>query len=501
MWNGSQSRLKRWAHSLRMGVKSYVLNTRGGIAVFLAIAAVPLIGFIGIGTDTARAWVVKSRLSSALDAAALAGGRAFFDADRDAQINMFFNANFPSNFMGATVSGPGISANTETEQLQLSASATIGTAFMHFFGHDTITVSAEAEVTRQQLALDVVLSMDMSGSMGWSAPGGGTRIEAARNASTQLVNILFGADTEKDFLNIGVVPWNSKVNVMRDGIAFDPALTTTQAVPAFNNPENPSPNPASPPPPVPQTQLFFANNSPVPLLETPPPTWQGCVYTRYLNDADPNNDADVLMGPVTLVNGEWSGWQPIGPEGEPVSGGTCALAVGGSECRPCLSHGITALINQKQPILDAIAALQSPTGTTNIPQGLGWAWRVLKPEAPFTEAVLNPTYERKQAIVLLSDGENVAGSGDGYKTTFGTGTPGQTAMDQRLIELATNIKADGVIIYVIQFANSGTALQNLLKQVASGPVSPYYHFAPDAATLQSVFTEVANHLSELRLSK
>ena len=74
-------------------------------------------------------------------------------------------------------------------------------------------------------------------------------------------------------------------------------------------------------------------------------------------------------------------------------------------------------------------------------------------------------------------------------------------MDQRLLQVAANIKADGVIIYVIQFANSGTALQALLQQVASGPVSPYYHFAPDVATLQSVFTEIANHLTELRLSK
>ena len=421
MDNGIQHRIRIKVRQLCAAARSFKLNTGGGIAVFLAIAAVPLIGFIGIGTDAARAWVVKSRLSSALDAAALAGGRAFFNADRDAQINMFFNANFPTGFMGATVSGPGISANTETEKLELSATATVGTAFMHFFGQNSITVSAEAEVTRQQLALDVVLSFDMSGSMGWSAPGGGTRIEAARSAATTLINILFGPDTQKDFLNIGVVPWNSKVNVMRDGVAFDSALTTTQVLPAFNNPETPSPNPASPPPPVPQTQVFFANNSPVPLLETPVPNWQGCVYTSYLNDADPNNDADVLMPPITLPNGAWVGWQPIGPEGEPVSGGTCTLAVGGSECRPCLSNGITALINQKQPILDAINALTSPTGTTNIPQGLGWSWRVLKPEAPFTEAVLNPPYERKQAIVLLSDGENVAGSGDGYKTTFGTG--------------------------------------------------------------------------------
>ncbi|MEX2449973.1 MAG: VWA domain-containing protein, partial [Rhodospirillales bacterium] len=276
----------------------------------------------------------------------------------------------------------------------------------------------------------------------------------------------------------------------------------TQAVPAFNNPESPSPNPASPPPPVPQTQVFYANNSPVPLLEAPPADWQGCVYSRYLNDGDPNNDADILKGPITLINGDWAGWQPIGPEGEPVPGWQrCALSVNSTECRACLSHGITALTNLKQPITDAIDALISPDGTTNIPQGLGWAWRVLKPEAPFTEAIPNPPYKRKQAIVLLSDGENVAGSGDGYKATWGTGGFAQTQMNDRLVALADNIKADGVILYVIQFANSGTALQNLLKQIASGPDSPYYHFAPDAETLQSVFTEIANHLSELRLSK
>ncbi|MEX0828529.1 MAG: pilus assembly protein TadG-related protein, partial [Haliea sp.] len=252
------------AVDLRAFYKRFLKNARGGVAVFLAVAAVPLIGFIGIGTDTARAWVVKSRLSSAVDAAALAGGRAFFNSDRDQVVTMFFNANFPSGYMGASVDGPAISANLEAEQLQLSASATINTAFMHFFGHDQITVTAAAEVTRQQIALDVVLSIDMSGSMGSSAPGGGTRIEAARAAATTLVNILFGADTQKDFLNIGLVPWNSKVNVMLDGTTFNSALTTTQAVPAFNNPESPSPNPASPPPPVPQTQVFYANNSPVP---------------------------------------------------------------------------------------------------------------------------------------------------------------------------------------------------------------------------------------------
>jgi hypothetical protein len=120
---------------------------------------------------------------------------------------------------------------------------------------------------------------------------------------------------------------------------------------------------------------------------------------------------------------------------------------------------------------------------------------------PFTEAVPDPEYDREQAIVLLTDGENFGGSGDGYKGTFGRGSDARPDMNDRLSALADNIKADGVIIYVIQFSNSGSQLQALLQTVASGPGSPYYFFAPDADTLQQVFRQIANHLSELRLSK
>lgn len=74
-------------------------------------------------------------------------------------------------------------------------------------------------------------------------------------------------------------------------------------------------------------------------------------------------------------------------------------------------------------------------------------------------------------------------------------------MNHWLKLLAANIKAAGVEIYTIHFANSGRSLQSLMKEIASGPDARYYHYAPDGSTLQTVFQEVANHLSELRLSK
>jgi Mg-chelatase subunit ChlD len=414
-----------------------------------------------------------------------------FSASRDADIRMYFTANFPAGFLGAAVNGPTIQVDAAGEIINLAASATVPTTFMKVLGIDTMRISSATEVTRQTQLLDLVLAIDMSGSMSSSA-GGQTRIAAARSAATALVSILFGQDSIKNLLKIGLVPWNAKVNVMLRGAAYDPALTVSRTVPIFTNPVTGTP----------QTTLWYASNSPAPLLAPPASTWQGCVYARYLDNAATDDDADVLEGDYSSPAGDWVGWQPIGPEGEPVPGfARCTSAIGFSECTPCLSHGITPLQSTRQGILYAINELVSPRGTTDAPQGLAWAWRVLTPPKPFEEANPNPPGRRQQAIVLLTDGENVGGSGDAYKGVFGTGSAAQAALDDRLRVLAANIKSQGVKIYTIQFANNGTAMQQLLKEVASGTEAPYYNYAPDAATLQQIFREVANHLSELRLSR
>jgi Mg-chelatase subunit ChlD len=465
---------------------------RGGVAVFLALAIVPIVGFVGIGTDVARAYLVKSRLSSALDAAALAGGRSFFLPTRDADIDMFFAANFPAGYLGATVTGPGKFPDVDNETLELTASAVIPTSFMRVLGFNDVSVSAYSQVKRELIALDVVLAIDMSGSMGSGAIGGGSRIAAARAAAHTLIDILFGTAPDKDLLGIGLVPWNSKVNVTIDGQAYDPGMTLETAVSAFSHPVTGAA----------QSAVYTVNNSPVPLLNDPGPDWTGCVFQRYANDGDAANDGDILLNIGAIGTKDWLAWEPIGPDGDPLPGSDeCAMSVGGQECGPCLSHGITPLQHSKAVIEGKIDALTSPQGQTNIPQGLGWAWRVLKPSAPFTEAIPDPPYRRQQAILLLTDGENVGGSGDGYKATWGTGGTAHDEMNSRLLALANNVKADGVIVYVIQFANNDENLKNLLKQVASGPEAPYYHLAPGAAELQTVFREVANHLTELRLSK
>ena len=478
------------SHSWRR-LRTLLPDLRGGLAPFFALSIIPMVGFIGLATDTARGYIVKSRLSYALDAAGLAGGRVMFSPTRDADIQMFFDANFPAEYMDAILDGPNFSVDANGEVITLTANATINTTFMRVLGFETLSVAASTEVTRETQLLEVVLAIDMSGSMNWGGVGGGTRIEAARAAGVELVNILFGADETKDLLKIGLVPWNGKVNASLNGVAFDSGATVPQAVPNFINPVTGAG----------QSEVYYTNNSPVAFLSAPDNDWQGCAYARFTDDSDNSNDADLMLGYVSTGGVDWMAWEPIGPEGEPVSGGTCTSSSSGSECIKCLEHGITAMTNQKTAILNAINELTNPDASTNIPQGLAWAWRVLMPEAPFTEGETNPQGRREQAIVLLTDGENCGWEGDGYKGVFGLCANARPEMDDRLRQIATAIKAQDVTIYAIQFANDGTALQQLMKDIASGPDAPFYFYAPDASALSQAFMEVANNLSELRLSK
>lgn len=466
-------------------------DTGGASFIFVAAAIVPLVGFVGLSTDAARGYLVKARLSQALDASGLAGAQSTFDTSLlAADIQKYFNANFPAGFLGASVTGPTYTYDVNNDKLTVTASAVVPTTFMRILGKNSMTVSATTEVTRKQIFMDVVLAMDVSGSMNSSAGGGQSRIQATKAAATILIDILYGPSETKDLLKMGLVPWNSKVKIWQQGVAFSSVLTTTQTVASFINPVTGAA----------QTQIFFANNSPVPLFSWPTASWKGCVYARFLNDGITNNDGDVVEGTMNTAQGDWIAWEPVGAEGEPVAGlAKCSSSGGGSECTPCPQVGITPLQDSKTTILNAVNGL-SAGGTTDIPQGLAWAWRVLTPDTPYTEADPSPDGERIQAIVLLTDGENYGGNGDGYKGIWGVGTP-QPNMDARLLELAGNVKASGVVIYVIQFANGGTALQTLLKQVATQDDAPYYNYAPDGAALTQVFTTIANSLSELRLSK
>lgn len=473
-WYVETEALKR-----RLGVacRRFLVSENGSSLPVLAALILPMMGFIGLSVDAGRGYLVKARLGDALDAAVLAGSHVADETLIDAEIRKYFDANFPPGYMGATVTLGAANIDPVSGTISIGATADTGTSFMQLFGKHSMQITTGVEVTRETVSMDVVLSIDMSGSMSNSDGSGSTRIAAARTAGHTLIDILYGNKTASDTLTLGVVPWNGAVNVWMDGVAYDDSATTTVTVPSYIDPWDGGS----------QTQVFLPNNTPVRLLNPPDNDWNGCVYARYKNSLAPDGIADHLLGAdLTTTDGtEWPAWEDSDDDYD-----------------SCLDHGITRLTDQRTTIENAIDDLTSPQGVTDIAQGLSWAWRVVSPGEPFDDADPFPTGLHERAIVLLTDGQQWGGEHDGYDEAFGSGSgAGAGGMDDRLRAIAANIKAGGVKVYVIQFYFSDGPLQNLLKEVATEPKAPYYHFAPDGTALNKAFKEIADDLSALRISR
>jgi len=466
-------------------VRRFMGGRRGGVAVWAAFLIIPMLGFLGLGVDSARGYMVRARLSQALDAAGLAAGKwAANTSKAEEEATMTFKANFPNGYMDAAVVGPTVTFNALNDTVVVDASATLPTYFVHLLGVDTFVVSASTEVSRKTVYMDIVVSIDVSGSMN-EYIGGVKKIDAARAAAHVLTDSLFGASATKEFLKMGLITWNSNARILPMGTTYNAATTTSQPVPVYNNPYRKADGTywGSPFPTVPTfNTVYFAAGVPVPLMTLPPATWKGCVMARYTPDATVN-DGDVLLNTVTILGKQWMAWFPA------------------PNTYQCPTQGTRRLTNVKAEVKTAIDLVINPSNNTNLAVGLVWGWRLLgTADGPFagdgTPPPSAPEAELVRALILMTDGANTQSSTDAYK-----GWLNASALNARTQAVATNIKEAGVIVYAIQFGYNDGPQEALMKSIASGPTSPYYQYAPDAPALQSAFKEIGNHLSKLRLSK
>ncbi|HEX5079217.1 MAG TPA: pilus assembly protein TadG-related protein [Geminicoccaceae bacterium] len=426
------------------------------LAAIVGLAIIPLFAAIGLAVDTARGYMLKSKLSYAIDAAGLAGGRAFETDQREADIMMFFEANFPPGYMSSTLApgDPDIVFDDENNTITITASATIPTRFMSVAGVKEMTVSARTVIKRELRGMELVLVMDNTGSM--RSNGGMT---AMKPAATDLVNILFGdRETVPNFW-VGVVPYAANVNIgpqHEDWLvsqAFDEDA-------AWQNAD-------------PDSDIQFGYHPDHYL----PTTWKGCVeareYPRDSNDDPPGVEAWYpYLWRTTLRRFENSAWpyddddyvivvhdntkpytnqsnviyQQGGPSGTPTviqydatvpatwgrwlngdndwdpDGAESALKLDNEVYQnegtgPNLGCGpaITPLVSSKSTVQAAIDEMAPwHRGGTMANLGLAWGWRVLSPrwrglwdgddpdELPLDYA--QPNMEK--VVILLTDGNN-----------------------------------------------------------------------------------------------
>lgn len=263
--------MARFIHRSFACVRSLSDDKRGSTLAFLAAAIVPLTAFIGVGVDLGRAYMVSTRLQSAVDAAALAAVRSEqvypgFGTNAGPRtqqtVNALLAANLTPGFMGITSRSSSVSIRRSGEEItvEVSGSATLPTVVMPMFGITAIPIRNTATAVAGRTlptAVEAMLVLDNTGSM--DANGG---MLALRQSVGDFLDIVYGDRETRPNFAIGMLPYSVIVNV---GRLLPP--TMVEQVPGFTD-----------------------------RAATDPGGWKGCVYadktrrnlTSDINSIDPN---------------------------------------------------------------------------------------------------------------------------------------------------------------------------------------------------------------------
>jgi Flp pilus assembly protein TadG len=180
---------------------------RGSALLLHAVMLIGTVGMVGLAVDVGTIYMIKARLSAAVDAAALAAGRSVNLANTVAQAqtqataaaHQFFNANFPAGFLnsiGTPIVTPTFTQETDGNgnpsgvlDISVSASAQAPTYFMNIFTIPSVTVAASSTASRRGLVL--VLVLDQSSSMNTAADPitGLTACQAMKQAAQNFITL------------------------------------------------------------------------------------------------------------------------------------------------------------------------------------------------------------------------------------------------------------------------------------------------------------------------
>jgi len=207
---------KAGIRSTAQRLRRFAANEDGNIAILFGFLVLTLFGFIGAAVDYARFNAVKSDITESMDAAGLAiaqlsaSNETLTSDELEEYGRKFFHENFRYESLienldvDFTITAakiiPNISGSMKTKMLRVG-----------FF--ENFDMTSSSEITRKGSGqIELALVLDVTGSMGYEATGGGTRIENLRTAVDSLLQVMFGEETTNPNLKISVVPFNAYVN-------------------------------------------------------------------------------------------------------------------------------------------------------------------------------------------------------------------------------------------------------------------------------------------------
>ena len=193
------------------GERGFVIQLYALMMLFI------IVPMVGLAIDAGVLYMVKSKLQTAVDGAALGAARSLSRgltiASQQASATdtaiRYVHANFPDNWMSVTpVPDPAVTwpaAPLATAIINVQEDVNVPTWFMRILGVDSVHLSVVGQATRRNV--NVMMVIDRSGSLGPPPTGTDSCTELAADSQVFVTNFQNGRD------RLGLVTFGTYYNV------------------------------------------------------------------------------------------------------------------------------------------------------------------------------------------------------------------------------------------------------------------------------------------------
>ena len=425
-------------------MRNFVRDTQGSTITVVAVALFMILGVASLSIDALYLYVLKDRLQTTADVAALAAVQDIEDQDQAkataieyATKNMDTDDHGEVLSLGDVVIGgwdpdtriftpnadPANAVRVTTRREQVNNNPA-GLFFARVLGRDEVDLSAQATAAFEPRKVELAMVLDNSGSMDMF----GGSMQYLIDAADQLLDMMFQGEPTLDESRISIVPFRALAH-----LGTEYADWLSGAAPA---------------------------------------NWNGCFLARFepvggepyrLTDSPP---ADVPFDPAPDTT---------------TSNRNCSVQMVATEDdRDVLDTAMNALGAQYQ---------------TDMYEAMAWAWRALSPRwrGVWSDPDFPKDYDdewRKIAIIVT----------DGWSSSWMSPYNNSTH-DQLIPNVCEDMKAEEIEIYVIWMDknnNAKVAARPYYEQCAS---DGGHHFADaqSQADVDAAFSEIARRILEPRL--
>jgi Flp pilus assembly protein TadG len=330
--------------------KDFAADQNGTLAVYLGIAAVPLLLAAGTAIDMGRYNLAVTHVQSALDTATLSAavGKGIPDDDRIVTAQASFDNNMKAVGIQNLLVKPDF--KIVDDKVRGTAALELPTTFMSLAGIAEMKSTSVAEVSIQpDRKAEIVLVLDYSWSMTKTA-GGEVKYEGMKKAATKLVEDLAKADPKN--VKFGLVPFSHHV----------------------------------------YTTLPSAY-----VLKGAGKTWTGCTQDR-------KHDYNTMAStPTTDDASKWNQVMYSDPDDD--KNEQFNLGCDGYKDNKLKTMDLT---NKFDDVTSKLADMK-PYAYTHIALGVEFGYHMLSPNAPFTQGADFKDANTKKFMVVLTDGEQTTG--------------------------------------------------------------------------------------------